>query len=163
VSYSNERKEHVLRQLLPPHSQSVPVLSKETGIPLGTLYCWRQQARASGIVVVSVDKKSSWSSQAKFGVVLESAALSEVELAEYCRCKGVFVEQIQEWRKACEQANASQPALSREEREQMKVAQKRIKELERERRRDKAALAEAAALLVLSKKVEAMWRGSEDA
>lgn len=41
--------------------------------------------------------------------------------------------------------------------------QKRINELERELRRKDKALAEAAALLVLSKKVEAIFRKDADA
>lgn len=95
-------------------------------------------------------------------MVLESAGLSEAELGEYCRRKGLFVEQIQEWRVACEQANASAPERNREEREQLKVVRKRIRELERESKRDKAALAEAAALLVLRKKIQAIWGKDED-
>ena len=95
-------------------------------------------------------------------MVLESASLNAAELAEYCRRKGLYVEQIRAWREACEQANASAQERSRSEREQSKAARKRIRELERERKRDKAALAEAAALLVLRKKAEAIWGKGED-
>ena len=42
-----------------------------------------------------------WSSEDKFAIVLEAAALNEAELAEYCREKGLHVEQIEAWRKAC--------------------------------------------------------------
>jgi hypothetical protein len=48
------------------------------------------------------------------------------------------------------------------EREQAKVTRKRIRDLERERKRDKAALAEAAALLLLRKKADAIWGKGED-
>lgn len=95
-------------------------------------------------------------------MVLESAGLNEMELGEYCRRKGVYVEQIREWREACEQANASAQERSRLEREQSKAARQRIRNLERERKRDKAALAEAAALLLLRKKAEAIWGKGED-
>ena len=44
-------------------------------------------------------RPEGWSSQEKFRVVLESAALSEAELAEYCRGKGLYVEQVREWRR----------------------------------------------------------------
>ena len=138
-------------------------LAEETGISTMTLYAWRKQARAAGAVVPGDGKNpEGWSSQEKFRVVLESAALSEAELAEYCRRKGLYVEQIREWRAACEQANATAQERSRSEREQAKAARKRIRELERERKRDKAALAEAAALLVLRKKAEAIWGKDED-
>jgi hypothetical protein len=42
------------------------------------------------------------------------------------------------------------------------IRRRRIKELERELRRKERALAEAAALLVLSKKVEAIFNKGED-
>ena len=46
---------------------------------------------------------------------------------------------------------------------QAKAQQRRIKQLERDLRRKDKALAETAALLVLSKKLEAVLPGDEDA
>ncbi|WP_372447748.1 hypothetical protein, partial [Vibrio metschnikovii] len=40
---STERKEVILKKLLPPYSMSVSQISKEEGISPGTLYYWRQQ------------------------------------------------------------------------------------------------------------------------
>ena len=68
--------------MMPPESRSVPALAEETGISSVTLYAWRKQARAAGAVVPGDGKSpSGWSSAEKFRVVLESAALSETELA----------------------------------------------------------------------------------
>jgi hypothetical protein len=39
-----------------------------------------------------------WSAADKFSVVLEAAPLNVVELAEYCRRKGLLVEQLERWR-----------------------------------------------------------------
>lgn len=47
-------------------------------------------------------------------------------------------------------------------RESVKDEQKQVKKLERELVRKDKALAEAAALLVLTKKVRAIWGDSED-
>lgn len=149
--------------MMPPGNRSVPALAEETGISAVTLYAWRKQARAAGAVVPGDGMNpEGWSSPEKFRVVLESASLNETELAEYCRRKGLYVEQIRAWREACEQANASARERSRLEREQTRATHQRIRELERERKRDKAALAEAAALLVLGKKAEAIWGKGED-
>jgi len=160
--YSKEHKEWVVRQMMPPLNRSVPELVEATGITDVTLYTWRKQARAAGAVVPGDGKQADqWSSQDKFRVVLESAGLNEAELAEYCRRKGLYVEQIKAWRLACECANG--PAKTRHERDEEKAAKKRIKQLERELRRKEAALAETAALLVLRKKAEALWGKDEDA
>jgi hypothetical protein len=93
-----------------------------------------------------------WSSKDKFGVVLETAGLNEAELAEYCRRKGLFIEQIVAWRAACQEANAHTAERTRDQREQSKTDRKRIKQLEKELLRKEKALAEAAALIILRKK-----------
>ena len=150
--------------MMPPLNRKVLDLARETGITTVTLRTWRHQARAEGEVVPGDGKQADqWSSQDKFRVVLESASLNAAELAEYCRRKGLYVEQIKAWREACEQANRPpQPSQARREREADKAAQQRIKQLERELRRKEAALAETAALLVLRKKAEALWGKEED-
>jgi len=39
-----------------------------------------------------------WSAQDKFAIVVETLGMAEAELAEYCRQKGLYVEQIGRWR-----------------------------------------------------------------
>lgn len=94
---------------------------------------------------------------AKFATVLETATLSEAELAEYCRRRGLYIEQIQAWRAACVQGQHSARAQQQMDNVQAKADKKRIRELERELRRKEKALAEAAALLILQKKLNAYW------
>ena len=83
----------------------------------------------------------------------EAAALAEAELAEYCRRRGLYPEQIRRWRAACEQANDLADGKAREDSDAMKTERQRSKALERELRRKEAALAETAALLTLRKNV----------
>ena len=87
--------------------------------------------------------------------------LNESELGEYCRRKGLYIEQVPAWRGACEQANATLQERNRPECTQAKDTRTRIRELEREGKRDKAALAEATGLL-LGKKSAASWGKDED-
>ena len=85
--YSDELKESVLRRMLPPQSRSVAELAREPGITETTLDTWRKKARKSGAVMPGGGRQQAeeWDSASKFAVVLETATLSEVELAEYCR------------------------------------------------------------------------------
>ncbi|MHC8381928.1 hypothetical protein [Pseudomonas sp. LB3P14] len=46
-----------------------------------------------------------WSSADTFNAVMETAPLSEVEISQYCRIKGIYPEQIQQWRETCQNAN----------------------------------------------------------
>ena len=138
-------------------------LARENGISEQTLYTWRRNLRAQGVPVPGNGKNAEeWSSKDKFGVVLETAGLNETELAEYCRRKGLFIEQIAAWRTACQEANAHSVDRARDQREQSKTDRKRIKQLEKELLRKEKALAEAAALIILRKKAQAIWGDPEE-
>ena len=149
--------------MMPPENKAVSALSRETGITEQTLYTWRRQLKNQGMPVPGDGKNpEGWSSEDKFAVVLETAALNEAELAEYCRRKGLYAEQIAAWREACRSANANAGEQARNQREQSKEDKKRIRQLEKELNRKEKALAEAAALLVLRKKAQAIWGDKEE-
>lgn len=97
-----------------------------------------------------------WSSQDKMTVLLETGRLNTQELSEYCRAKGLYPEQIDRWREAFIQGfdQAKPEAITKESR-------KKIQKLEKEIQRKDKALAEAAALLVLPKKFQALWEDGE--
>ena len=157
-TYSPERKEATQRRMMPPENMPISALARETGITEQTLYTWRRQLKNQGIAVPGNGKNSGqWSSEDKFAVVLETATMSMAEQAEYCRRKGLFIEQIQEWRKICSGANANAAEAAKSLRDQSKGDQKRIRALEKELNRKEKALAEVAALLVLRKKAQAIW------
>ncbi len=103
-----------------------------------------------------------WSSRDKFNAVLETASLSEAEVAEYCRSKGIHTSQIALWREACMQANDWDRTSSAQLKSATKAANKRAKKLETELLRKDKALAEAAALLVLRGKLNALFGEDED-
>lgn len=148
---------------MPPENKKVSELARENGITEKTLYTWRRTLKSQGVPVPGNGKNADeWSSADKFGVVLETASMNEAELAEYCRGKGLYVEQIATWRKACLDANMPPAPLSREEREQTTRDRKKIKELERDLLRKDKALAEAAALIILRKKAQAIWGKREE-
>lgn len=162
--YSEELKASIIEKMMPPQNVAVSRLVAETGISDATLYTWRKQSRLQGKVVPGDGKNPThWSSEDKFAVVLETAAMNEVELAEYCRKKGLYSDQITEWREACVAANANKQEQTRQFREELKKEKKRSNKLERELKRKEKALAEAAALLVLRKKADAIWGDGEDA
>ena len=95
MGYSLERKEAVLKKMLPPNNQSIAVLAKEEGISDATLYNWRQQARNEGRLMPDSDNTpEGWTSKDKFAAVMETATLSEAEIAEYCRQRGLYPEQL---------------------------------------------------------------------
>ena len=152
-SYSPERKAALINKLLPPQNLSVAELSRQEGISQATLYAWRTKLKAGGAVVPG-DKNNAdnWPAEAKFSAVLHAATLSEIELSEYCRSKGLYPEQISAWRQACITGQLSAKAQLKAEREQARADKKRIAELERELRRKDKALAETAAISCCEKR-----------
>jgi len=160
--YPEEQKARLIEQMLPPQAIPVPQVSQETGIPKDTLYGWRRQAcRARGLPLMeATNTKTRWSSAEKFAMVVETAALNDTELGEYCRKRGLYPEQLQGWRQRCEQANGD--TLAQRTAADGGSEARRVRELERELRRKDQALAETAALLVLRKKAEAIWGTERD-
>lgn len=163
MGYSPERKEAVLKKMLPPNNIPLAVLAKEEGISDATLYNWRKQARDQGRLMPDSDTTpEGWTSRDKFAAVLETAAMSQADVAAYCREKGLYVEQLARWREACEQANDWSHTSQKQVKDATQHVRKRNKQLEAELKRKEKALAEAAALLVLRKKYNALFEDSED-
>jgi len=163
MNYSPEFKESMLRRMLPPNNESITKISKEEGISEQTLRNWRDKARQDGYAAPGIDAgPEDWSTQDKFLIVVETASLSEAELAEYARKKGLYVEQIRAWRDACMNANGGVAKEAARLNRELKESQKERKKLEKELQRKEKALAEAAALLVLTKKANAIWGDPEE-
>ncbi|NLJ99887.1 MAG: transposase [Clostridia bacterium] len=156
--FSDEFKYSIIKRMMPPSNESVRAISKETGLCEGTLYKWKKQARANGIAVPGGEiETEKWSTQDKFLIVVETASLSEIEMAEYCRSKGLFVEQVEAWRDACIQANGGIAQQAAKLQRDLREKDRELKNIQKEFKRKEAALAETAALLVLRKKAYAIW------
>jgi transposase-like protein len=153
--YGQAFKDRAVARLLPPESASPDVVAREVGVSVDTLERWRAQALARPVA------ERVWTAAARLEAVIATAALDETARSAWCRERGVYPQQLQQWRESATQALA-QPEEARASPQQTKHDRRRIKELERELRRKDRALAETAALLVLSKKVEAIFNKGED-
>lgn len=161
--YSEQFKYSTVKRMMPPSNESVQSIARETGLAEATLYNWKKNAKAKGLPVPAGESESErWSTQDKFSIVVETASLSEIELAEYCRSKGLYVEQVQAWRDACMQANGGVAEQANQLQKNNREKDRQIKKLNQELRRKEAALAETAALLVLRKKANAIWGDNEE-
>ena len=161
--YSPEQKQAILSKVLPPQSRSVKEVALEDGVNYQTLYYWLKQVRKSSQDLP--DKQpptSNLSDAAKFSVVIETASLSEAELSQYCREKGLYPEQIHAWKSECMSGFSHSKAIKKAEIKQAKVDKQEIKQLKKELRRKEKALAETAALLVLRKKLNTLWEDDEE-
>jgi transposase-like protein len=145
----------MVARLLPPESADVAAVSREAGVSAETLERWRSEALAKG------QKSGGWTAVARFEAILATAGMSEEDKAAWCRRQGIFPSELVEWRDAA--TGALEVPGHRAANESATAAERRqIKELERELRRKDKALAETAALLVLSKKLSAIFHKNAD-
>jgi transposase len=93
----------------------------------------------------------------KLRLVLESSALPEAAQGEFLRRHGLHEADLAAWRDAALTGLSGGPSAPSRTSEA-----KRVRELEKELRRKDKALAETAALLVLQKKVRAIWGDGDD-
>ena len=154
--YGQKFKERVVARLLPPESSPVEAVSQTVGISVGTLERWRAEALAKP----AGDQARHWTPAARLEAVIATAAMNQSARSAWCREHGVYPTELETWK------NDAIGGLG-EPREMegaaVKQDRRRIKELERELHRKDKALAETAALLVLSKKLQAIFHEGEDA
>ena len=144
-----------MARLLPPESAALELVAREVGIGAGTLERWREDAQSRPA------RGRAWTAGSRLEAVVTTAAMSEADKSAWCRTHGVYPEDLAKWRASATTALAA-PEEMRASPQATRQDRKRIKELERELLRKDRALAETAALLVLSKKVQAIFNKGED-
>ena len=157
IQYSEALKARVLRRLVGPHAVSANRLAPEVGVSQVTLSRWLSEARSVDGMTRATKKR--WTSAEKWRVVIAAQGLSETELGALLRREGLHEPQLMEWQAAALAAMVGPLPVGKAP---PSVEALRIRELERELRRKDAALAETAALLVLKKKVQAIWGDADD-
>lgn len=157
--YGQAYKDRIVARLLPPESSAVDVVSREVGVSVATLERWRADALSNG-----GDRRGGggqrWTAVARLEAVIATAAMDEAARGAWCREHGLYPADLDSWKQdavaGLGEPRAASATEAREDR-------RRVKELERELRRKDKALAETAALLVLSKKLAAVFHRDEDA
>lgn len=155
---------------------SATALSQEVGIGQSTLSKWLRNAsvvrpelhqESTNEFLKEEQKKMTkapkrpkdWAPEQKMQAVLEGSQLPEDDLGAFLRSKGLHEINIKQWR--LEMLTGLQKKVYNKKSKGKSKEGKRIHQLEKELLRKDKALAETAALLVLKKKVQAIW-GDED-
>jgi transposase len=128
----------------------------EVGIGVGTLQRWRDEVQSMPA------RGRAWTAAARLQAVITTSAMPEAGKSAWCREQGLYPSALAKW---CTSATAAlcDPQDERASPQATRKDKVRIKELERELLRKDRALSETAALLVLSKKVTAIFSRGEDA
>jgi transposase-like protein len=155
--YTNGFREAAVKKMLEPGARSAAELSRELGVSEQTLYNWRNRFRvASGMEDLRRTPRQ-WTVQERYDAILHATSLTEETYGEWLRTQGLRSDDIDTWKKELRTMTTST-----KDKEELRELRKKNKELERELNRKDKALAEVSALLVLKKKVDLLWGGSED-
>ena len=162
--HSDEFREQALSKVRQRGTRSVRDIAEELNMSAGTLRKW--WARSNHTVLEATPAAElpsalaaeSWSAAQRLLALQQTHALSGAALHAWCREKGLFEHQLIAWRDAfCAIAAPD----SRDTKLALRELQTRNEGLQRELRRKEKALAEAAALLVLQKKFQALWEDED--
>ena len=162
--HTHEFREQALSKVRQRGTRSVQDVANDLNMSAGTLRKWLASSNKKDTVLapgtlLPVDLPApSWSAAQRLLALNETHALSDVQLHAWCREKGLFAHQLKAWREAFCSAQAPE---SREAKSALRELQIKHEALQRELRRKEKALAEAAALLVLQKKFQALWEDEE--
>lgn len=142
--------------------------ARSMGVGYSTLQKWIRQSKNQELGAAQTDantmknerRPQDWSAQDRLEVIIQSAALDESAVAELCRQKGIYPHHVTQWK--ADFASGKSVTNRAEKQVDTKQLKLEIKQLKKELNRKDRALAETAALLVLQKKVNAIWGCDED-
>ena len=158
MKYSAAFIEQALVKVHSRGDRTISSIAEELGVKFETVKRWLKVHTIVRSDVVDKERRAhEWRREEQLQALLETYALNEEELHAWCRERGLFPHHLQEW-KAAFSANAAPASKTPSTKDLSKENAKLKKELQRKEK----ALAEAAALLVLQKKFQALWADGEE-
>jgi len=153
TKYTEAFRKQSVEKVYSRGARSVKAVAEELNVNPWTLKNWMRTHKEISISKQGMTTKrpKDWSLAERLQLLLESHRLDEEALNALCREQGIFRHHLQQWREAFETGTLQS---NRSELRELKEANKGLRS---ELNRKEKALAEAAALLVLQKKYQALW------
>ena len=160
TSYTDSFREQALVKVYSRGPQTIDSIANELNISYHTLKTWMKTKKSiiSNPALERPRRPNDWNAAQRLQALLETQGLDDTARHSWCREQGVYPHHLQSWREDIERGEVHTSALARQQLRELKAEQKR---LERELKRKDQALAEAAALLVLQKKYQALWEDKD--
>lgn len=144
-------------------------IASSLGIGCSTLSKWIVKARNQEFDIVPPDEMTrmtqdkrpqDWTLEERLNMIVACSSLSDENLSEHCREQGIYPHHVNQWKLDFVSGNTAKEKVVSPS--GMKMLKHENKALKKELNRKDKALAETAALLVLQKKVDAIWGNDED-
>jgi len=151
-----------------PSGTTMLEMADSLQVSLSSLNKWIVQSREQafeprkevGLMSQSKEKRpQDWSLEERLQIIIKCGGLSDEESSAVCREEGLHLHHLAQWK---EDFTSSKSPQSPADKAELKALKNEIKSLNKEVNRKDKALAETAALLVLQKKVNAIWGSDED-
>ena len=167
--YSQSFKEQAIEKVLSKSEDvSLSEIGTLMGIPSSTLQNWVHKAKIQsstqkqqkGKVRMSQEKRpQDWSLAERLALIKRCVSLSENEVNAECRKQGIYPHHLKQWEEEFITDRSVEKKANNQKTQKLNSENKALK---RELKRKEKALAEAAALLVLKKKVDALWESEDE-
>lgn len=167
TKYTEAIKASVLSKALSLNAPSVVELSQEFNIPKDTIYTWISIMK-NNPNTIKQQRPHDRTPASKLQAVIDTFGKTEEEQSAYCRAQGIYPHHIELWKQQIlsgfcgstkEKDVVSSAKKNKIENHQLK---NEVIQLKRDLNRKNKVLAELSSLLVLKKKADLLWGGSED-
>ncbi len=164
AAFSQEFKvQSVEKALSKTPEQTLKDIAGHLGVGYSTLQRWIRLAKNNKLEKPenSMSKEKApqdWNTTQRLEAIMHCHGLNDEKMSNYCRKNGIYPHHLKAWKSEFLSANQETKSLSRQEQKRLQQENKR---LQKELNRKDKALSETAALLVLSKKCQAIWGEKE--
>jgi transposase-like protein len=152
--YSEEQKQMWVKKFLSRGNKSIDVFCRENALSSTAVYKWIAIYGRTPDMKPLARSPQHWRPEEKFKAVMAFDKLEVEQQGAYLRQEGVHSEHIEMWREKMQKSLELESHDKRSERGELVY---KIMDLERELLRKDKALAEAAAIMILKKKVDSIW------
>ena len=159
TQYTDAFRQQALQKVYSRGSRSVISIAAELNLNHWTLKNWMKPKnnpiKQKG---ATAKRPRDWTPTERLDALMTTHSMDEQALSTYCRHNGIFTHHLKQWRDDFESGASSSPSHLVE----LRNLKSSHKNLQSELNRKDKALAEAAALLVLQKKFQALWEDKEE-
>ena len=156
-TYTEAFKKGVVAKALLKPGISPRQTAKEVGVSSSAMYIWIKQYGSESPInrTLPKAKPTDWSKAEQFNILLATAHLSDEARGAYCRQRGLYQHQLDQWREVF--MKEKEASTQSKELAELRALRAENKALKKELTRKEKALAEASALLLLKKKAGLIW------
>ena len=141
-------------------------VAESLGVGQSTLNKWMVKSRnhefepTTDTEMTTEKRPHDWSLEEKLNLIIACGSLDDEAVNALCRERGVYPHHIKQWKQ--DFVGGAKAEMKTKIPSDTKTLKSENKALKKELNRKDRALAETAALLVLQKKVQAIWGSDED-